>query len=53
MEKFKIPKSFLVLMWNVGLDAEVSWMQNSLTVTWGCGNTCPPEWKLVEKVYLL
>lgn len=41
MEKFKIPKSFLVLMWNVSLDAAVSWMQNSLTVTWGVWKHLP------------
>lgn len=34
MEKFKIPKSFLMLLWNGGPDALVSWMQNSLMVSW-------------------
>ena len=28
MEEFKIPKSFIMLVWNVELDAPVSWMQN-------------------------
>lgn len=50
MDEFKIPEAVSLRVWNVELDALVSWTQILRELPWGWEHL-PSHWKFVKNVY--